>query len=239
MDAQPLEIKPVKKITTLQILLLILVYLLIPAILFACAGDLHWWQAWAYSVMVFAAGIGGRFWAEKRHPGLLAERVNFGKAQDVKAWDRVLSRLMSISVGFPLVIVAGLDHHYGWTSTFPLWVSILGLLLIGIGYAFATWALVENRYFSGVVRIQMDRGHTVCDTGPYRFVRHPGYAGNILPLAGIVLGLGSLWTILPAAFALLIALLRTALEDRMLQAELPGYQEYASRVRYLLFPGIY
>jgi protein-S-isoprenylcysteine O-methyltransferase Ste14 len=116
---------------------------------------------------------------------------------------------------------------------------VLGIFLIALGYAFAVWALVENRFFSGVVRIQKDRGHVVCDSGPYRIVRHPGYAGNILPLLGIVLALSSLWTLIPAAVALIIVVIRTGLEDRTLQEELPGYQEYARRVRYRLFPGIY
>ena len=98
---------------------------------------------------------------------------------------------------------------------------------------------LSNYWFSSVVRIQADRGHVVCDSGPYRIVRHPGYAGYILPLLGIVLALGSLWTLIPAAVALVIAVIRTALEDRTLQEELPGYQEYARRVRYRLFPGIY
>jgi protein-S-isoprenylcysteine O-methyltransferase Ste14 len=101
------------------------------------------------------------------------------------------------------------------------------------------WAFVENRFFSSTVRIQTDRGHVVCDSGPYRIVRHPGYAGNIPPLLGIVLALGSVWTLIPAAVALIIAVIRTALEDRTLQEELPGYQEYTRRVRYRLFPGIY
>jgi protein-S-isoprenylcysteine O-methyltransferase Ste14 len=101
------------------------------------------------------------------------------------------------------------------------------------------WALGENRFFSSVVRIQTDRGHVVCDSGPYRIVRHPGYAGNILPLAGIVLALGSIWTLVPAIVALIITVIRTTLEDRTLQAELPGYRDYARRVRYRLIPGIF
>ena len=101
------------------------------------------------------------------------------------------------------------------------------------------WALVENRFFSSTVRIQTDRGHAVCDSGPYRIVRHPGYAGNILPLAGIVLALGSVWTLIPAMVALIIAVIRTTLEDRTLQDELPGYRDYAQRVRYRLIPGIF
>jgi protein-S-isoprenylcysteine O-methyltransferase Ste14 len=218
---------------------LVLMYLFIPLILFVCGWDLRWWQAWVYSVLVFAAGIGGRIWAERRHPGLLAERVQFERAPEVKSWDRVLAPLMAVSVGFPLVIVAGLDHRFGWSQLLPVWLNILGLILIALGYALAVWALVENRFFSGVVRIQMDRGHIVCDSGPYRIMRHPGYAGNVLPLPGIVLALGSTWTLIPAAVALIVTVIRTALEDRTLQAELPGYRDYARRVRRRLFPGIY
>jgi protein-S-isoprenylcysteine O-methyltransferase Ste14 len=174
-----------------------------------------------------------------RHPGLLAERSNFDKAPDVKPWDRVLAPLMGLTVSFPLVIVAGLDHHYGWSPDFPAWLNLAGLILVALGYALAIWAMVENRFFSGVVRIQEDRGHVVCDSGPYRIIRHPGYAGNILPLPGIVLALGSIWTTIPALAALIVAVVRTALEDRTLLEELPGYRDYARRVRYRLIPGIY
>ncbi len=220
---------------------LIIIYLLIPLILFLCAGDLGWWQVWAFTPLIMAVGVLGRWLAEQRHPGLLVERVHTGfkNAPDVKPWDKVLSPLMAISISFPLVIVAGLDHRFRWSPAFPLWLNILGLVLIASGYAFAAWALVENRYFSSMVRIQVDRGHVVCDSGPYQYVRHPGYAGNILPLAGMVLAFSSLWTIIPAAVALVIILVRTGLEDRTLQEELPGYRDYARLVRYRLVPGIY
>ncbi|GGO86252.1 hypothetical protein GCM10011348_36680 [Marinobacterium nitratireducens] len=151
----------------------------------------------------------------------------------------MLAPLMALSIGFPVVIVAGLDHRYRWSPEFELWLVVVGFVLIAFGYAFAAWALAENRFFSSVVRIQTDRGHAVCDSGPYRFVRHPGYAGNILALFGIVLALGSVWTLIPAAVATIIGVIRTALEDRTLQLELPGYRDYARRVRYRLIPGIY
>lgn len=218
---------------------MIVAYLFIPALLFICAGDLGWWQAWVFSALIFAAGILSRLWAERRHPGLLAERAGSESAAGVKAWDKVLAPLMAVSISFPLVIVAGLDHRYDWSAEFPLWLNILGLALIAIGYVFGSWALAENRFFSGTVRIQTERGHAVCDSGPYRIMRHPGYAGNIWPLPGIALGLSSLWTFIPAAVALIIVVTRTHLEDRTLQAELPGYKEYARRVRYRLFPGLY
>jgi len=218
---------------------LVVVYLLIPLVLLICGGDLGWWQGWLYSVLIFAAGIGGHVWAERRHPGLMAERQNIESAQNAKAWDKVLAPLMAVSIGFPMVIVGGLDHRYGWSPGFPLWLTVIGFIFISLGYAFALWAMAENRFFSSVVRIQMDRGHSVCDSGPYRFVRHPGYAGNIPPLFGIVLALGSVWTLIPAVVATIITLVRTVLEDRTLQKELPGYRDYEQRVRYRLIPGIY
>ena len=116
---------------------------------------------------------------------------------------------------------------------------MIGFILISLRYAFAAWALAENRFFSSVVRIQTERGHVVCDTGPYRFVRHPGYAGNVFALFGIVLALSSVWTLIPAAVATIISVIRTVLEDQTLQEELLGYRDYAQRVRYRLIPRIY
>jgi protein-S-isoprenylcysteine O-methyltransferase Ste14 len=218
---------------------LVLVYLLIPSVLLVCGGDFGWWQAWVYSLLIVTTGPGGRIWAERRHPGLLAERQDMEKIQGAKAWDKVLAPLMALSVSFPLVIVAGLDYRFGWSPEFPVWLIVLGFLLVSLGYAFAAWALIENRFFSSVVRIQMDRGHVVCDSGPYRVVRHPGYAGNVLALPGMVLALSSIWTLIPAAVALVIAVIRTVLEDQTLQDELPGYRDYAGHVRYRLIPGVF
>ena len=239
MSSNPDDPKVAQAASPRQWIRVVVAYLSIPLVLLLCGGDPGWWQAWGYALLIIAAGPGGRIWAENRHPGLMAERQNMEKAQSAKAWDKVLAPLMALSVSFPMVIVAGLDHRFGWSSVFPLPLIVAGFLLISFGYAFAAWALAENRFFSSVVRIQVDRGHVVCDSGPYRIVRHPGYAGNILALLGIVLALSSIWTLIPAAVALIIAVIRTELEDRTLQDELPGYRDYARRVRYRLIPGIY
>jgi len=239
MSAKTVSEEAAQTVSPRQWLGLVLLHLIFPMILFICAWDIGWWQAWIYSLLFFSAGIGGRIWAEQRHPGLIAERQNIKNIQNAKAWDKVLAPLMAVSLSFPMVIVAGLDHRYNWSPEFPLWLNVIGFILIAFGYAFAVWAVVENRFFSSVVRIQTERGHVVCDTGPYRFVRHPGYAGNILPLFAIVLALGSVWTLIPAAMATIIAVIRTVLEDQTLQEELLGYRDYAQRVRYRLFPGIY
>jgi len=239
MSAQTVNEEAAQTVSPRQWIRLVVVYLLIPLVLFICGGDLGWWQAWLYSVLFLAAAIGGRMWAEQRHPGLTAERQNIESIQNAKAWDKVLAPLMALSLVFPMVIVAGLDHRYNWSPEFPLWLIVIGFILISLGYAFAAWALAENRFFSSVVRIQKNRGHVVCDSGPYRFVRHPGYAGNMLALFGVVLALGSVWVLIPAAVASIIAVIRTVLEDQTLQEELPGYRDYARRVRYRLIPGIY
>jgi len=239
MSAKRVNKKAAQTASLRQWMRLVAVYLLIPLILFICGGDIGWWQAWLYSLLILAVGIGGRIWAEQRHPGITAERQNKERFQNAKAWDKVLAPLMAVSISYPMVIVAGLDHRYNWSPDFSLRLSVVGFIFIAFGYAFAAWALVENRFFFSVVRIQTDRGHVVCDTGPYRFVRHPGYAGNILALFGIVLALGSVWTLIPAAVATIIAVTRTVLEDQTLQEELPGYRDNAKRVRYRLIPGIY
>ena len=239
MEQNPSDQLKARKISPRQWARMVFVYLFIPLVLFLCAGDFRWWQAWVFSLLIFSAGVGGRVLAERRHPGLMDERISQAGAENVKAWDRVLSPLMSVSIGFPPVIVAGLDHRFGWSPEFSLWLVVIGFILITVGYGFGVWALVENSFFSGVVRMQDERGHAVCDSGPYRIVRHPGYAGNLLALPGIALALGSVWTLIPAVIALIITALRTALEDRTLQEDLPGYRAYAGRVRYRLFPGIY
>ena len=100
-------------------------YLSIPIILLVCGWDFSWWQAWVFFVLIVTAGIGGRIWAEHRHPGILAERYKCLKAQDVKSWDKIIAPLMALSLSFPLVIVAGLDHHFTWSPLFPVWMNFL------------------------------------------------------------------------------------------------------------------
>jgi protein-S-isoprenylcysteine O-methyltransferase Ste14 len=183
--------KVVRAASPRQWVSLVVVHLFIPLILLVCGGDFGWWEAWGYSLLLVAAGIGGRIWAERRHPGLIAERQNMEKAQSAKVWDKVLAPLMALSMTFPMAIVAGLDHRFAWSPEFPLWLIVLGFLLISLGYAFAAWAFIENRFFSSVVRIQVDRGHVVCDSGPYRIVRHPGlcwkYSATVGHCAGLKL----------------------------------------------------
>ncbi len=160
---------------------LLLTYTLIPLILFLCARDLRWWQGWVFTAIILAAGIVGRVVAEKRFPGLMDERIHSETNAGVQKWDKLLAPLMAVSISFPLVIVAGLDHHGGWTPAYPVWLNVAGFLLITAGYALGSWALVVNRYFSGTVRIQTDRGHAVCNAGPYRWVTWYRFSASCWP----------------------------------------------------------
>jgi protein-S-isoprenylcysteine O-methyltransferase Ste14 len=152
--------------------------------------------------------------AARRHPDLLAERARFMQHEDIKPWDGILARLVGLGGGL-IPLVAGLDARYGWPGVdFGLTEEIIALVVILAGYAFGAWALMENRFFSGVVRIQKERGHHVVSTGPYAWMRHPGYAGALLTYFATPILLDSLWTYLPVAlfqsFCLFELTLRTA-----------------------------
>lgn len=208
------------------------------AILFLSSGRLDWWFAWVY-LGVFVLGVGVNSLVLLRtHPELIAERAR-QFTPETKKWDRVLATLWGVMSGIVSLLVAGLDKRFGWSPQVPLTVQLIAMLFYMVGSAFAAWALVSNAYFSGTVRIQTERGHAVATAGPYRIVRHPGYAGWMLSNLAAVIMLGSMWALLPAFVAVVALLARTALEDRTLREELPGYEEYARGVHYRLLPGVW
>ncbi len=213
--------------------------ILVPFLPILITWDWGWLEAWLYALLGIFGFFISRILAAKRHPDLLAERAKFAEHDDIKPWDKIFSRLVGLG-GAVMPLVAGLDMREGW-SDFQFgwgWKSA-ALFAILLGYAIGTWALMENRFFSGVVRIQKERGHHVVDGGPYGWIRHPGYLGGLLAAFGTPIILDSLWTFGVVALYTAILILRTALEDRTLQADLDGYAAYAERTRYRLFPGIW
>jgi protein-S-isoprenylcysteine O-methyltransferase Ste14 len=136
-------------------------------------------------------------------------------------------------------LVAGLDELLGWSPAFSLTVKIIALVLILAGFALSSYALIENRFFSGMVRIQTDRSQQVVSSGPYHWMRHPGYAGSLLVYLAIPFFLDTSWAFLPAVVFAIAVVIRTSLEDKTLQEELEGYREYTQRVRYRLLPGVW
>jgi len=216
------------------------IYLLLnPIILFVTAGTIKWPLGWVYSAVTVVLTIVSRVAMFKLNPDLAQERGNFRAAAGVKSWDRALSAIVGVYGNIAILIVAGLDYRFGWSASIVPAIPWIALAVGLLGFAFGTWALIENRFFSAVVRIQTDRGHTVCDTGPYKIVRHPGYSGAALFFAAIPLILGALWAYIPVALTLIALIIRTALEDKTLQVELEGYQEFTQKTRYRLLPFIW
>ena len=156
-----------------------------------------------------------------------------------RRWDKPLSSIIGLWGMLVVWIVAGLNVRFGWPPPVPIGWQVLGAILFVLSTLFGTWAMLENRFFSAVVRIQTDRGHTVVTTGPYRFVRHPGYAAGIFGYLAMPLLLDSLWAFIPALLTIVLIIVRTKLEDETLQAELPGYVEYAQHTRSRLLPGVW
>ena len=205
-------------------------------VLFLSSGRLGWLSAWAYLAVYAGLMAFNMFILLPRNPELMAERARM--QEGTKAWDRVLVPLVGYS---PLLylLVAGLDERFGWSLRLAAWTPFVALLLVALGYGLGVWVVASNPFFSGTVRIQMERGHTVVSTGPYRYVRHPGYVGTILYTLATPLLLGSLWALVPAGLTTCLVVVRTALEDKTLRQELDGYEEYACQVRYRLLPGIW
>jgi len=220
------------------IVMTVVVVVVAPFLPMIISGQWDWWQAWGYALASILSFVLSRAIVARVHPDLIKERARFMEAKDTKPWDKILAPLLGID-SILVLLVAGLDRSYGWSSPFSLIVNILALTGIVIGYAFSSWALVANRFFSGTVRIQTERGHHVVSSGPYRLIRHPGYAGGLLGYVLIPVLLDSLWAFIPAGLLAAVMVVRTALEDRTLQAELPGYAAYAQKTRCRLIPGVW
>jgi protein-S-isoprenylcysteine O-methyltransferase Ste14 len=203
--------------------------------LFWTAGRLDWPQAWWCMSLLFGGLVLSLLYLWRVNPELIAARSRFGTG--TKTWDFLMIAILIAGTAV-LLWVAGFDERFGWTGL-PPWGAVVGNLMMLLGMAGATWAQGVNRHFEPSVRIQSERGHAVIDSGPYSLVRHPGYASGALILVGMAMALGSLWALIPALLVIASLALRTVLEERTLRAGLPGYAEYARRVRHRWLPGVW
>jgi protein-S-isoprenylcysteine O-methyltransferase Ste14 len=205
--------------------------------LFLSAGRLDWTMAWAYlALFLLNQAILGAI-LMRVQPGLMAARSEPDR-EGARAWDRPLAGVASLFGPLSVLVVAGLDVRFGWSPALPLALRLVASGIAALSYALGDWAMMANRHFYGYVQIK-DEGHTVIASGPYRFVRHPGYAGGVLFASAVPLWLNSLWAYVPAALTIVALVARTALEDQTLIEELDGYAAYARRVPYRLVPGLW
>jgi protein-S-isoprenylcysteine O-methyltransferase Ste14 len=216
-------------------LLSLAAFLLVLGMALFLSGGIGWWQGWLFFAVFLLEIALAALYLWRRNPEIYIARSKIHSG--TKPWDKVamfflLSSLMAV---FP---VAGFDRRFEWSSV-PIWLVLLGHVSLTLGMLGSVWVEAVNKFAEPSVRVQVERGHKVVDTGPYRVVRHPMYATAFFLFFGFALALGSLWALVPAAVASLVLIPRTALEDRMLQNELPGYKDYASRVRYRLLPGVW
>jgi protein-S-isoprenylcysteine O-methyltransferase Ste14 len=219
-----------------RILQILFSIVLMGAMLFLTAGRIDWPAAWiflgTYALTVLTVGI----WVARKHPDVINERGKI--AHNAKSWDKVLMMIYTVML-FILFGVAGLDAGRYGGSAIPLAVQVTGYAGFLLATAVTYWAMAVNPFLATIVRIQADRGHYVVTSGPYRYVRHPMYAMMFFMWPGIALALGSWWALPPAAVIVIVFVIRTALEDKTLQAGLPGYAEYAQHTRYRLVPGVW
>ena len=201
--------------------------------LFASAGRLDWPNGWVLMGLSFATGLA---FMAGRSAELTAERSH---AKPGKSWDKAIVGFTVLLGPMTMWITAGLDNRFHWSSRMSDGAFAAGVAVAVLGAALTAWAMRSNEFFSTVVRIQKDRGHTVATGGPYRFVRHPGYTGMMAFLLATPLILESYWAFVPAVVTAAVNVLRTALEDRTLREELDGYEDYARKVRYKLLPAVW
>jgi len=202
---------------------------------FIAAGRITYLWGWVYLAVSLLALIFGAMYVLKRNPQAINERGRPAEGQ--KAWDKMI---MSVYIVFfvSVYIISGLDARFNW-SRVPIWLHLVGVLVTFASGTLTYAAMAHNKFLSMYVQVAQERGHRVATSGPYRYVRHPMYVSLVVGWPALALLLGSYWALVPGLVASGLIVVRTALEDRTLQAELPGYTDYSRQVRFRLLPGVW
>lgn len=231
-EKQPPKIRMLSTPIVAQLVLVIGILPFLPMIV---PWRWNWWEAWVYASINIVGFVVSRMLIST---DLQQERARSTEHENIEPWDRHIVKIIGVGL-IAVPLTAGLEALFGQTLIFAIPLKLVAIAMMIAGYAFGTWALVTNRFFSGVVRIQTDRVHVVISGGPYRLVRHPGYLGGLIVYLATPILLDSLWAFLPVTLLGVVFVVRTALEDRTLQEKLPGYAGYAQKTRYRLLPGVW
>jgi protein-S-isoprenylcysteine O-methyltransferase Ste14 len=221
----------------LKYLLQISIFVLFLAVsLFVSSGRPDWIMGWVFIAIVAATHICITLILMISNPELMGERAKVKGKRDM---DRILASIMALYGPAGMCVVAGLNMRFGWLPPMPLTLQIAGIVIAILGSVLIVWAMASNRFFYGVMRIANEKGQTACTSGPYHYVRHPGYLGAILFDLATPLMLNSVWALIPAVLTIYAIVVRTSLEDRALQKGLGGYKDYTQWVRYRLLPVVW
>ncbi len=201
-------------------------------VLFLIAGDWDLPFFWAY---IGVAGVISLSAMMLMDPDLLKERRRPGPG----GRDRFVIYVLKALIWAHLIFAALDIGRLHWSDSVPSGLQVAGLVGFAAGFGVAIWAMIINRFFSSVIRLQEDREHHLITGGPYRFVRHPGYTGIAVGILSSPLALGSWLSAVPMVVFVLLILRRTILEDSFLRQSLRGYPEYAAEVRFRLIPGLW
>ncbi len=231
------HIDPAKIVAVKQLIVVSMLLGIWMLIFFASAGyiSMRSWIFFGASLLNSSLGIVSQY---KLNPQLLADRLKV-KRVGSKLWDEILMRVTNLTALIAVPSVAGLDvGRFHWSALNP-WFIVVGLVLLNVSTLLLNWAMAVNPHFEATVRIQTNRGHKVITSGPYKFVRHPGYLAAIIYIVSVPLVIGSVFAFIPVGIYIIFIILRTSLEDRTLDRELEGYASYAEHVRYRLFPSVW
>lgn len=227
------EIKQSKAKAIGPILILMLIFSIS---LFLSAGRINWRMGWILILIMAGSHLISVLFLLSKNPELLQERSNTGGKRDL---DRVLAGIMAFYGPIAFFIVGGLSARYSWQPEISYFLQVCGVLLACIGSAISIWAMISNSHFYGVYRIEREKGHKVCHNGPYHVIRHPGYLGAILFDLAVPMVLNAVWAYIPVLITIIAIIIRTGMEDRSLQNELDGYNDYSKLVGHRLLPFVW
>jgi protein-S-isoprenylcysteine O-methyltransferase Ste14 len=204
-------------------------------VLFLPAGTLRYWQAWVFIVVFTVATLVPSVYLAVNDPAALRRRMHAGPAAETRMTQKIAVTGV-FAAGIAGMVVSGLDHRFGWSAV-PIWLVIVGNVLVAFGLTMAEFVVIQNSY--AAANVTVEEGQELVSSGLYSAVRHPMYVGGLIMSVGMPLALGSYWGLLTLVPAVALLAVRILDEEKALAHELPGYRDYMTDVRYRLVPHVW
>jgi protein-S-isoprenylcysteine O-methyltransferase Ste14 len=213
-------------------------FLVLALALFLPAGTMTWLNGWIFLALFFTFAIAIHAWLFRHNPGLLRERTRWLGTSDQPRWDKMLYAGFEVLCLAWLILISLDAGRFHWSQV-PVWLQLVGAIVLVCSFYLFFLTFRENSYLSPAVRIQAERAQTVVSTGPYHYVRHPMYSAIVIFGMGTPLLLGSWYGVLFGLILVAVIAWRAVLEERTLRQELPGYAAYMAQVKYRLIPYVW